>query len=83
MFLAHKPVLTFRRYEKMDGNVGWDKIWAKVQLTINNTSLSFENCEFTYGFKWIFPHAYGISENLFIKYMIKRAIKFILFIVLQ
>ena len=49
-----KAVLTFRRYEKMDGSVGCDKIWAKVQLTINNTSLSSENSEFTNGFKWIF-----------------------------
>ena len=69
--------------KKMDGNVGCDKIWAKVQLTINNTSLSSENSEFTYGFKWIFPQAYGIPENVFIKYIIKRAFKFILFIVLQ
>ena len=63
LFLAHKAVLTFRCYEKMDGNVGCDKIWAKVQLTINNTSLSSENSEFTNGFKWIFLQPYGISEN--------------------
>ena len=50
----------------MDGNVGCDKIWAKVQLTINNTSLSSENSEFTNGFKWIFLQPYGISENWFI-----------------
>ena len=66
LFLAHKAVLTFRRYEKMDGNVGCDKIWAKVQLTINNKSLSSENSEFTNGFKWIFLQPYGISENWFI-----------------
>ena len=66
LFLAHKAVLTFRSYEKMDGHVGCDKIWVKVQLTINNTSLSSENSEFTNRFKWIFLQPYGISENWFI-----------------
>ena len=52
--------------KKMDGNVGCEKIWAKVQLTINNKSLSSEDSEFINGFKGIFLQPYGISENWFI-----------------
>ena len=73
----------FRRPGKMDGNVGCYEIYTKVLLTISNASVSSGNRKFTNHPVSGFLLAYSKTENLFTLYIIKRAFKFILSIVLQ
>ena len=63
----------------MDGNVGC----YKVLLAISNASISSGNKKVTNHSVSGFFLAYSITENLFTLYIIKRAFKFILSIVLQ
>lgn len=69
----------------MDGNLGCYKIYTKVLLAISDASISSGNKRFTNHSVSGFFQAYSITENSFTLYVyiIKRAFKFILSIVLQ